>query len=367
MVRTIEIVKARNQPHVWGIHQLKIYGPSKLNDSNKSNIKYEQIKRAHPFRAEGGIFIFPSIHYYLSTYKRLSPFVWLDHEPTKIKELNKILGGGFPKGRCIGFMGGRGGHKSHLGYQHLLHKVVSKKGQGIVVSLRDDEGMAKKTMQRILDQDFSKDLNIEDYLKEDKLDIIYYPPGYITPEEFFHRLFMAIHRMKRNNPDITLLFNSLDQLGSRFPLCAKEAIFIPGIIETLSAESITSIFIGVDEPGQPPEQYGLLSMADLILSFRQHEFESEAYLGHLDKALKFSEKLPPTVCNEIKNGLGSKITAVVAHVVRFSGGQAAGAGGILELVEENNSVFKLYDNKEGLYFTPFSPLFSQGELIKNAS
>jgi hypothetical protein len=54
-------------------------------------------------------------------------------------------------------------------------------------------------------------------------------------------------------------------------------------------------------------------------------------------------------------------------VVRFSGGQAAGAGGILELVEENNSVFKLYDNKEGLYFTPFSPLFSQGELIKNAS
>jgi hypothetical protein len=163
-----------------------------------------------------------------------------------------------------------------------------------------------------------------------------------------------------------VLFNSLDQLGSRFPLCAKEAIFIPGIIETLSAESITSIFIGVDEPGQPPEQYGLLSMADLILSFRQHRFDGGDYLGHLDQTLQFTKRLSETDLKEIRNTLGSIITAVVVRVVRFSGGQAAGAGGILELVDTNDVVYKLYQ-KEGLCFVPFSSLHKQGMLTNDVS
>ena len=43
--------------------------------------------------------------------------------------------------------------------------------------------------------------------------------------------------------------------------------FIPGIIASLSGEDITSMFIAVDEKGQPEEQYGLIPMADLVLSF----------------------------------------------------------------------------------------------------
>jgi KaiC/GvpD/RAD55 family RecA-like ATPase len=367
MIRTIEIVKARYQPHVWGIHQLKIYGPAKFDSKDK----YELIKRAHPFRREGGIFIFPSIHYYLSTYKRLSPEIPAIHDPTKMKNLNKILKGGFPKGRCVGFMGGRGGHKSHLGYQHLLHKVIDKDERGIVISLRDDEGTAKKTMQTILLQDFKlQDIEkcepvLDEFLREDKLDILYYPPGYITPEEFFHRLFMAIQRMKHNNPknSITLLFNSLDQLGSRFPLCAKEAIFIPGIIETLTAESITSIFIGVEEPGQPPEQYGLLSMADLILSFKQQWFPKDQYLGHIEESLADKTK---KVFNIGNDKLGSIVPAVVMSVVRYTGGQAAGAGGILELVDKKDANFKIY-GREGLHFVPFSPKYQQGSHTRDIS
>ena len=44
-------------------------------------------------------------------------------------------------------------------------------------------------------------------------------PGYITPEEFFHRLMLSA-AAKGDNAHVTLLFNSLDQLSSRFPLCA---------------------------------------------------------------------------------------------------------------------------------------------------
>jgi KaiC/GvpD/RAD55 family RecA-like ATPase len=365
MIRTIEIVKARYQPHAWGKHQLKIYGPGSFTDKDD----YEVVKRAHPFRKEGGIFIFPSIHYYLSNYKRLAPIIPAEHDLTKMKALNLILKGGFPKGRCVGFMGGRGGHKSHLGYQHLLHKAIEKENErGIVVSLRDDEGTAKKTMQTILLQDFKfQESKCESVLKkclrDDKLDILYYPPGYITPEEFYHRLYMAIQRMKNNYPDdnITLLFNSLDQLSSRFPLCAKEAIFIPGIIETLTAESITSIFIGVEEPGQPPEQYGLLSMADLILSFRQQWFLQDDYFGHLGEALEIKDN---NAFTNVKDKLGSIIPAVVMSVVRYTGGQAAGASGILELVAKSDAVRSIYGS-EGLHFIPLSPKYQQGSISRD--
>lgn len=351
MIRTMEIIKARYQSHAWGIHQLKIYGPNKVE-----NLKgMEARKRAHPYREEGGIFIFPSIHYYLSKYKRESPHVDPELVETRLEGLNKLLGGGFPLGRCTGFMGQRGNHKSHLGYQHILYRIIKYNEKGLIISLRDDEAMARKTLKSILSEEFDI-TNGEERLKlmeeKDNLEILYYPPGYITPEEFFHRMYLSIQRLKYkdSNANITLLFNSLDQLGSRFPLCSQERVFIPGIIETLSAERITSIFIGVDEPGQPPEQYGLLSMADLILSFEKRVFLPVEYLGHLN--------VKQTKIQGIKEKLGQMQKAVVVRVERFSGGQAAGKGGILELVEKTSHLHDVCNN--GLYFKEFSPKFSQG-------
>lgn len=374
MVRTLEIVKARYQTHAWGVHQLKIYEPTDYTQF----INHEQIRRSHPFRKEGGIFIFPSIHYFLSNYKRSSPESPPGATETKLDNLNKMLNGGFPKGRCIGFTGLRGGHKSHLGYSHILHKVIQAKNafearesrdceKGIIISLRDDEGMARQTLEKILDQEFAEN-NLDMYLSSDLLDIIYYPPGYITPEEFFHRMYISIQRLKCDdryeNVNITLLFNSLDQLNSRFPLCAEEKIFIPGIIETLMAEGITSIFIGVEEPGQPPEQYGLLSMADLILSFKQHKIAKKDYLGHLDFEYRYSTRLNAVEIDKISDKIGNARQTVVVSVVRFAGGQAAGSAGILELIDEHSELQPLY-NKTGLCFTIFSPSHSQGEVIKD--
>jgi hypothetical protein len=175
---------------------------------------------------------------------------------------------------------------------------------------------------------------------------------------------LSFQRLKDCGPgDITLLFNGLDQLPSRFPLCAKEEIFVPGMIETLCAEQITSIFIGVKEPGQPDEQYGLLSMADLLLSFTRHEFFQVDYLAHIDNTQAFSQRLTQDELNGIKDTLGEHTTPIVLRVQRSAGGQAAGAGGILELVEENSSTKPLY-GKNGLHFTAFSPRASQGNPIK---
>lgn len=344
MLRTIEVIKARQQPHVWGVHQLKIYPP--LRD-----VAGEELRRSHPYRKEGGIFIFPSIHYYLSVYKRSQPNIIPVPVETPITSLNDSLKGGFPEGRCTGLIGCRGGHKSHLGYLHLLDRVVRCKEKVIVVSLRDDEGMARKTMEKILGQELKFEGSLRQLEDEDRLEILFYPPGYITAEEFFHRVFMSIHRMKYGDPKakITLLFNSLDQLSSRFPLCAREQIFVPGIIDMLTAEKVTSIFIAVEEKGQPAEQYGLLSMADALLSFDQERFLKGNYCGHIREA--------GSNLKAIEEKIGDVRQTIVVRVVRFAGGQAAGAGGILELVD--NTADGALVGEPGLHFIPFSPKFGE--------
>jgi len=384
-IRTIEVIKTRYQEHVWGKQQLKIY--AKPEPFEKNDDYNEKMRRAHPYREEGGVFIFPSIHYYLSQYKRLGPTQRPELASTKPEELNRILkepndseqdnqNAGLPEGRCTAFIGSRGGHKSHLGYLHLLHRIVSVNGEEtekkegcLVISLRDDEQMTRKTMGNILAEEFNEDPDsLIEYEDEDKLEILYFVPGYITPQEFFHRVFISVQRLKRSNNKLTILFNSLDQLKARFPLCAKEGIFIPGMIEMFSGEGITSIFISVDEPGQPDEQYGLLPMADLILSFHPHKFKSTDYYGHLyDRDDEYKVKY-----NEIKKKIEKEgrilgdtfLECIVLQVVRFSGGQGAGAKGLLELIKQEDINERSIYQSPGLHFTKLSPKFYHGDKIR---
>jgi KaiC/GvpD/RAD55 family RecA-like ATPase len=382
-VRTIEVVKARYQAHFWGRHQLKIYANPKSDDkpstADPTSPELQQYnlakRRSHPYMGTGGIFIYPSIHSYLSTYKRLSasnPLEPCETYPSKLNEILTVTSqegetkGGIPKGRCTAFIGPRGGHKSHLGYAHLLHRLRTSKQEGaLVVSLREDEGVTKDTLGHIMQQEFGREDKIDQYENDNRLEVLYFAPGYITPEEFFHRIFISIHRLKKRNKDITVLFNSLDQLSARFPLCAKQEIFIPGIIQSLSAENITSICIAVNEPGQPGEQYGLLPMADLILSFSRRKFPINDYVSHINEMWKSDRK----VISKIRQLGASQSSAtchetVVLEVVRLAGGKRGGARGILELVNQDELQEFLYA-RPGLHFTPLSDKFSQGELIKD--
>ena len=91
-VRTIEVVKARFQPHRWGKHQLKIYANPKgrnvpsQNDPIAVQLYNTAMRRAHPYRSTGGVFIFPSIHSYLSVYKHKTAAE--TESPNRIRKLH---------------------------------------------------------------------------------------------------------------------------------------------------------------------------------------------------------------------------------------------------------------------------------------
>ena len=390
-VRTIEVVKARYQSHWWGKHQLKIYGNPKLlarpeeKDTNAVREYNTMMKRSHPYRTTGGVFIFPSIHGYLSVYKRKTLSEATSHaeapeypeapdrDKTYPEKLNSVFK--MPKGRCTAFIGERGGHKSHLGYLHLLNRLVTHSEEScLIISLREDQGTTKRTLQNIAKQEFGCDQErFDQFEKDNHLEVLYFPPGYITPEEFFHRMFISVHRLKSGGGHLTVMFNSLDQISARFPLCAKQEIFIPGIIQTLSGEGVTSICVAVDEPGQPVQQYGLLPMADLIVSFSMRRFVAQDYYNHIARGWQDDFETNPALHHKFQD-LQEQATrnsivnreAVVLQVIRFSGGERAGKRGMLELVNETELPRFPYP-KTGLHFTPLSEDLSQGKLLSDCN
>jgi len=368
--RTIEIIKARFQSHVHGAHQLKILTPPKHSYGQQGL----EARLDHPYRKEGGIFIYPSIHSYLSIYKRHSVSKPAELFTTPIPALNEMLCGGFPMGRCIGFIGQRGKHKSHLGYLCALSRLFENGARKkdlerkvLIVSLRDDIELVRKTMNGILKEEHKGySGSISDLEKEDKIEILYFPPGYITPEEFYHRMFMSVQRLKYggtsgqkrsgNDAEVTVLFNSLDHLSSYFPLCAREEIFIPGIISTLSYENVTSFFISVEDTDRPHGHYGLSSMAEALLYFTDENVRTSYFLEQMKNHFDFKDIPDATdfLAKRTKDW-PETINATVMRVKRFAGGQEAGVGGVLELVRKKTSNYRLY-RKSGLRFIPFDTI-----------
>lgn len=363
-LRTLEIIKSRYCENVLGRQIIKITHKREDNE----NIHYPC--RHHPYREEGGIFVYPSLHYFLSAYKRIDKAnkgkqVYVETYPESFNQMiNTNVNGLLPEGRCSAFIGDRGGHKSHFGYLHLLYVILQKKESAIIISLRDDEEMTRHALINIIRQEKAlfneakrtlftqeevSEINEEDVINKieinGNLEILYYHPGYISPEEFTHKMLMSVMHHKEHahgnaeNPGcsgkVTLLFNSLDQIFSRFPLCSSMNVFIPGIVDILNGEGVTSIFVAVDTPDQPVEQYGILPMADLVLSFRHKYFKSEEYLSLLNQ---------PTGSSYIHD-------AIIVENARSAGGEMAGSIGLLELVsDEKHSLYKLY-NELGLKFT----------------
>jgi len=365
LIRNIEIVKARYQEHLLGKHQLKTYGVEDLTSATPT-----ERMRAHPYRdanyGGGGLVIYPSIHYVLSRYKRETPTTAGDPIPSALQPgINKLIHAGYPKGRCTAFIGERGGHKSHLAYVELLHRILKSENtklagakpdvqeKALIVSLRDDEGICKKTMAGILEKrwpdlmekswpstknDERGGKQLDKWEAEGLLEIAYYPPGYITPEEFFHRLMLSINRLKakavENDPPahVTFLLNSLDQLPSRFPLCVEEDVFVPGIIQMLSGESVSSFVVAAKEENRP-DYYGLEAMAELILNFERKPLDREEMVSLVRRQYGVSTDQEQKLLGCYPN----KRQAVIVDVVRHAGGQAAGSKIVLEMASGNKS------------------------------
>jgi KaiC/GvpD/RAD55 family RecA-like ATPase len=348
-LRTIEIVKARNQEHTLGKHQLKIHSRSEDNSDVDLNYCDKNIinHRSHPYRKIGGITIYPSIHYYLSSYRKRSSPTATEKSTESPFQIGEILN--LPIGRCTAFIGDRGTHKSHAAYMHLLYNIIKDGYRGLIITLREDEKKTLETLQIILDQIIAqnKDLvnthtNIYDYIHENRLEILYFLPGYITPNEFFHRIFISTHRMKQNrNEKVISVFNSLDQVEPRFPLCTEEVIFIPSIIEFFLGEHVTNIFIAVNDAGTTLDKYGLLPMADYILLFKKAKIEYKNF----KKIFEENEMLKDYFTGH--HNLQESIETVQVEINRHAGGRPNIITGYLELASSKNNYF----NQSGIYFS----------------
>lgn len=313
--RTFEIVKSRYQSQILGKHPFKIIEKTDTNSP---------IEKNNPYYKDGGIFIFPSLHYYISQFKKLGNTSTIEKTPLdnkieSINQFNKFLENKFiPPGKTTAFVGKRGSHKEHLALLYFLDKLVNQKESLLILSLDKDVDLTKETIKTVLrDKNLLQNTdyvnNEGEFIKkkiiEDSLRILYFPPGYITPEDFCHKVYVNVKKMVSDNNDkkLNVLFNSLDQLPALFPLCAEEKIFVPSIVEFLNAEKdVTSIFIAAEEEKEQT-QYGLLPMSDLILSFNHEKEEGEE--------------------------------GVVVKVEKFSGGKCIGNRGIVDNVRETSTEF----------------------------
>lgn len=312
LIRQMWIVKARSQDHADGFHRMKI-NPKPSNEAIPSPM--------NPLIKEGGIFVFPSIHRHLSIargaidkFQGIKFTRYAEAIKTPFAAMNHaIQGGGFPSGACSLIVGDRGGMKSHLAYYTLLRFLIENLDQrATIISLRDTQDAAESTLAEILfkqvddngnklyeddDKNNKIDFDInngDDALKfireilvaDDRLEILYFWPGYISSEEFFHLVCTSVDRpsirkkkgigkKKEQWPPASLVvLNGIEQLSARFPLCDKESMFVAGLLSMLTVKGITVLVTSGGLANLPSHQggvpQGLLPMSDLIIetSFR---------------------------------------------------------------------------------------------------
>jgi KaiC/GvpD/RAD55 family RecA-like ATPase len=353
MIRTIEIVKARYQKHAYGKHQLKILSRFQPPVPQDRSLRL----RDHPYREEGGIFVFPSMHFMLSRHNRMMPTQAPVRIPTPLEEINAMLDGhdpnatGFVAGQCVALRGRHGTHKSRLAHAIIVSRLIENKAsRALIISLRDSEAstVAQLNSMMLTENDTKRD-QFQRVLDTGRLEVAFFPPGFITPEEFFHRLQMSIARLRTmapvatgatGPPEILLIVNSLDLLESHFPLCAQHPIFVPAVIEFLGFEGVTSFFIATDSE----HDYGLQSMADPILEFKYVTMPMEDYARRL--AGKLNMQMDQAV------SLRGERQLVELEVKRFAGGTSAGKRCYLDLVKASDKDALRFIPREGLYAFP---------------
>lgn len=327
-LRTFTISKMRSQYHALGKQRLKIFpGPSREIES--------------PYLKEGGIFIFPSIHWHLGRLRSRRPriasatssgtdtagYVRLSDS---LNQLNEQLSNdenyqGFPDNGCTAIIGSRGGMKSHFAYHFMLQQAAQGKNV-LLISFRDDVVRAKETLDWIAKKQLrlSSDC-VTDFIKSDRLEIVQNEPGMVSPEEFFHKFYVAVQRKRVDgNPAKIVVVNGLDQLEARYPLISSEVLFVPSLIELLRSSNTCSLVVSATSDTtsrEGPALYGLLPMAELILRFTQieaHELEEESNNWGRAYRSTFTRKSGRPI---------NQVTAV--ETVRVPGGQIGGRIGFL--------------------------------------
>ena len=173
----------------------------------------------------------------------------------------ELVGGGVPLNKCTALIGRRGARKSYFGYQFLLDGICNGETT-MVVSFRDDPASVQDALLHIAQAKQYKPYREGKKIPRDKLIIIYQRPGYVTPDEFMHRIVAAVGEYAPSR----VLVNAVDQWESAYPLLAKCEILLPALVDFLGAHEVTSMIIGVDE-GDRHNHHGLASQSEVVLSF----------------------------------------------------------------------------------------------------
>ena len=331
-IGTFEIQKARWQKHSFGLHQMKILSkPNEKSRHNPSDKLDKSPNQSYPaYFEDGGICIYQSVHRQLSRKtSRYGTKAELEWESSTLDDLDKLIGvgikeeGGFPKARCTAMVGVRGAMKSHLAYSWLLKNAADKKKQpddrlSLLVSLRDDESAAKSRLIKIANYEGVQFEDAAEFLR-----IVYYRPGYITPDEFLFRLWFHLDDFKPRH----VVVNALEQLDVMFPLCAAQPSFVASAIDMLCDQNRTSIVIAVIPQGVPSgETYGLLPLSDLVLRFERKLLPYTLLSKHYKRKYQTEEY----------KQLPSKVNETVVEVIRVPSGKPCGGTGLLDLDPDNN-------------------------------
>ena len=105
-----------------------------------------------------------------------------------------------------------------------------------------------------------------------KMVVASFRPGCITSEQFI----FCIERLLEKGKFSRIMFNSTAHLGMRFPLLAKDDLFIPALIDLFKSKNCVSIFIDpVGEGAHKLLAHTLANMADYLIRLRDIERKSD--------------------------------------------------------------------------------------------
>jgi KaiC/GvpD/RAD55 family RecA-like ATPase len=374
---SLEIAKARYQQHARGEHVTKVVGKryKLIGGVNAPRVPSE--------RGEGGLVIFPSVHYHRSAAGSWNSVV---HGPRpvageidiagdrkRVRELRAIVPAAigkspFPRGECTALLGKRGAMKSHIG-MHFLVEGLRRHEHVLLVSLRDAPSRLLEIMKTISHQEYKPSEHEQAPKIEDNenLHLLSFQSGCVTPEEFLSRIVAEIDAF----PIQKVLICAEDQLAVRYPLCNAESLFSEAMVDAMKCRNITTVVVGVDDVEQAADHQGLAALSTLVIKFERAVVSSEAYefskeewdgwcAKNLDmespQAAKEEGKFNPVEPKDSKKWFSpdrKEIVVTLVRAVRVPAGMPGGQTGTLRL-----------DYTSGLHLIPLPAYFPPARLLE---
>jgi KaiC/GvpD/RAD55 family RecA-like ATPase len=132
-------------------------------------------------------------------------------------------------------------------------------------------------------------------------------PGCITPEQFI----FCIEKLLEKGRFTRILFDSTAQLSMKFPLLARDELFVPALVDLFKSKNVISIFIDPKGEGANKQlSYTLSNLADYLVKLKNFEGNnnnSDAINRkiHLPNELRMKEKSQSIKLSEPKDALDS--------------------------------------------------------------